>query len=85
MMIEHKCTASTKIIVIIIIIIIIHYLQFGRHPVAGVVTCYISADCEDFTLKFRYEGLHEKHVVATRNCREASQYMLKDPGKPSKI
>ena len=42
----------------------IHYLQLGRHPVAGVVTCYISTDYEDFTLKFRYGGLHEKHVVA---------------------
>ena len=36
--------------VIIIIIIIIHYLQLDRHPVAGVVTCYISMDYEDFTM-----------------------------------
>ena len=41
----------------------LHYLQLGRRPVAGVVTCYISTDYEDFTLKFRYGGLHEKHVV----------------------
>ena len=31
----------------------IHYLQLGRHPVAGVITCYISMDYEDFPLKFR--------------------------------
>ena len=36
------------------IYLFIHYLQLGRHPVAGVVTSYISTDCEDFTLKFRY-------------------------------
>jgi p-aminobenzoyl-glutamate transporter AbgT len=36
-----------------ILLIFIHYLQFGRHPVAGVITCYISTDYEDFTLKFR--------------------------------
>ena len=51
---------------------------------AGAVTCYIITDCEDFTLKFRYWGLHEKHVVATWNCREPSQHLLKDPGKPRK-
>ena len=50
----------------------------------GVITCYISTDYEDFTLKFRYGGLHEKHVVATWNCREPSQHLLKDPGKPGK-
>ena len=60
----------------------IHYLQLGRQPVAGVVTRYISTDYEDFTLKFMYGGLHEKHVVATGNCRETSQHLLKDPGKP---
>ena len=62
----------------------IHYVQLGRHPVPGVVTCYISTDYEYFTLKFRYGGLHEKHVVATWNCREPSQHLLKDPGKPRK-
>ena len=31
---------------------------------AGVVTCYISTDYEDFIVKFRYGGLHEKHAVA---------------------
>ena len=62
----------------------IHYLQLGRHPVAGVVTCYISMDYEDFPLKFGYGGLHEKHVVATWNCREPSQHLLKDPGNPKK-
>ena len=56
----------------------------GRHPVAGAVTCYISRDHEDFTLKFRYGGLHEKHVVATWNCRKPSQPSLKDRGKPRK-
>ena len=25
-----------------------------------------------------------KHVVATWNCREPSQHLLKDPGKPGK-
>ena len=38
-------------------------MQLGRHPVAGVVTCYISTDYEDFTLKFRHGELYEKHVV----------------------
>ena len=65
-----------------IILLSIHYQQFGTHPVAAVVTCYISTDYEDFTLKFRYGGLHEKHVVATGNCGEPSQHLLKDPGKP---
>ena len=51
---------------------------------AGLVTCYISTDYEDFTLKFRYGGLHEKRVVATWNCLEPSQHLLKDPGKPRK-
>ena len=37
----------------IIIIIIIYYLQLGRHPVAGVITCYITTDYEDFPLNFR--------------------------------
>ena len=54
----------------------IHYLQLGRHPVAGVVTCYISTDYEDFPLKFRYGGLHEKHAAATWNCWEPSQHIL---------
>ena len=27
-------------------ILFIYYLQLGRHPVAGVVTCYISTDYE---------------------------------------
>ena len=67
-----------------LLLLFIHYLQFGRHPVAAVVTCYISTDCEDFTVKFRYGGLHEKHVVATGNCQESSQHLLKDPGKPRK-
>ena len=70
--------------IIIILILFIHYLQLGRHPVAGVVTCYISTDYEDFTLTFRYGGLHEKHVVTTWNCRAPSQHLLKDPGKPKK-
>ena len=58
------------------IYLFIHYKQLGRHPVAGVVTCYISTDYEDFTGKFRYGGLQEKHVVATWNCREPSQHLL---------
>ena len=33
-------------------VLFIHYLQLGRHPVAGVVTCYISTEYKDFTLKF---------------------------------
>ena len=66
------------------ILLFIHYLQLGRHPVAGVVTYYISTDYEDFTLKFRYGGLHVKHVVATWSCREPSQHLLKDPEKPRK-
>ena len=48
----------------------------------GVVTCYISTDYEDFTVKFRYGGLHVKQVVATGNCRGPSQHLLKGPGKP---
>ena len=51
--------------IIIFFSLFINYQQLGRHPVAGVVTCYISTDYEDFTLKFRYGGLHDKHVVAT--------------------
>ena len=51
----------------LIFYLFIHYLQFGRHPVAAVVTRYISTDYEDFTLKFTSGGLHEKHVVATWN------------------
>ena len=70
--------------VIIYIFLFIHYLQLGRHPVAEVVTCYVSTDYEDRTLKFRYGGLREKHVVATWNCREPSQHLLKDPEKPGK-
>ena len=34
-------------------LLFIHYLKLGRHPVAGVITCYISTEYEDFTLKFR--------------------------------
>ena len=60
----------------LLLLLFIHYLQLGRHPVAGVITCYISTDYEDFTLKFRYGGLHGKHVVATWNCREPSQHLL---------
>ena len=73
-----------QVFFIYLIYLFIHYLQLGRHPVAGVVTCYISTNYEDFTLKFRYGGLHEKHVVATGNCREPSQHLLKDPGKARK-
>ena len=51
----------------ILLLLFIQYLQFGRHPVAAVVTRYISTDYEDFTLKFTSGGLHEKHVVATWN------------------
>ena len=65
-------------------ILFIHYLQFGRHPVAGVVTCYISTDYEDFTLKFRYGGLHERLVVATWKYLEPSQHLLQYTGKPRK-
>ena len=54
----------------ILFYLFIHYLQLGRHPVAGVVTCYISTDYEDFTLNFRYGGLHEKHVV--KECNNGS-------------
>ena len=68
----------------LLLLLFIDYLQLGRHPVAVVVTCYISTDYEDFTLKFRCGGLHEKHVVATWNCQEPSQHLLKDPGKPRK-
>ena len=34
------------------LLLFIHYLRLGRHPVAGVVTRYISTDCEEFTLTF---------------------------------
>ena len=61
---------------LLIFLLFIHYLQLGRHPVASAVTCYISTDYEDFPLKFRYGGLHEKHVVATLNCRVPSQHLL---------
>jgi len=37
-------------------IIYIYYLQLGRHPVAGVITCYISTDYEDFPLNSGREG-----------------------------
>jgi hypothetical protein len=37
----------------------IHYLQLGIYPVAGVVTCYISTDYEDFTLKFMREWMYK--------------------------
>ena len=30
------------------VFLFIHYLLFDTHPVAGVVTCYISTDYEDF-------------------------------------
>ena len=36
-----------------IILLFIYYLQLGRHPVAAAITCYISADYEDFPLKIR--------------------------------
>ena len=36
----------------LLLLLFIHYLQLGRHPVAAVVTCYISTDYEDFTLTF---------------------------------
>ena len=71
-------------IMLFILLLFIHFLQLGRHPVAAVVTCYISTDYEDFTVKFMYGGLHVKHVVATWNCREPTQHLLKDPGKPKK-
>jgi hypothetical protein len=58
------------LLLLLLLLLFIHYLQLDRHPVAGVVTCYISMDYGDFTLKFRYGGLHEKHVVWTWNCRE---------------
>ena len=51
---------------------------------AGVITSYISTDYEILPLEFRYGGLHGKHVVATWNCREPSQHLLEDPGKPRK-
>ena len=47
-------------------ILFIHYLQLGRHPVAGVVTCYISTDYEDFTLKFRYGGENSNDTIGNR-------------------
>ena len=68
----------------ILLLLFIHYLQLGRHLVAAVLTCYFSTDYEDFTLKFSYGGLHVKHVVATWNCLQPSQHLLKDPGKPRK-
>ena len=64
---------------VILFFLFIHYLKLGRHPVALVITCYISTDYKDFTLKFRYGGLHEKLVVATWNCRGPSQHLLKVP------
>ena len=45
---------------------LIYYLYLGRQPVAGVITCYISTDYEDFTVKFMYGGLHEKHFWSVR-------------------
>ena len=81
---ENEIKTISSLVFNIIIIIIIIYLQLGRHPVAGVVTYYISMDYDDFTLKFRHGGLHEKHVVATWNCREPSQHLLNDPGKTRK-
>ena len=58
-------------LLLLLLLLLIHYLQLGRHPVAGVITCYISMDCEDFAVKFRYGGLHGKHAVAT--CRNTVQ------------
>ena len=81
---KHINTVWAERTIIIILLLFIHYQQLGRHPVAGVVTCYISTDYEGFTLKFRYGGLHEKYVVATWNCREPSKHLLKDPGKQRK-
>ena len=83
-MVDIVYSNISNTLVHIIIILFIYYLQFGRHPVAGVTTCYISTDYEDFTLKFRYGGLHEKHVVTTWNCQEPSQHLLKDPGETKK-
>ena len=37
----------------LLIYLFIHYLQLGRHQVAGVVTCYITTYYEDFTLNLR--------------------------------
>ena len=39
------------ILLLLLLILFSHYLQLGRHPLAGVVTCYISTDYEDFTFK----------------------------------
>jgi hypothetical protein len=52
---------------------------------AGVITCYISADYEGFSLKFKYGRLHVKHVVATWKYQELSQNLLQYTGKPRKI
>ena len=82
---RHYVSSRTAIILLLSLLLLsIHCLQLGRHTVTAVVTCYISTDYEDFTLKFKYGGLHEKHLVATWNCREPSQHLLKDPGKPRK-
>ena len=70
--------------VFIVIYLFIYYLQLVRHPVAGVISCYVSTDYEVFTVKFRYGGPHGKHVVATWKYLEPSQHLLKDPGKPKK-
>ena len=44
---------TVNFIYLFYLLLFIHYLQLGRHPVARVVTYYISTDYEDFTLKFR--------------------------------
>ena len=53
---------NLQVILLLLLLLFIHYLQLGRHPVAGVFTCYISTDYDDFPLKFRYGVLHGKHV-----------------------
>src|SRR5215510_4619632 len=58
----------------------------GRHPVAVVILHITYArtmkvDC----YRFRWVGLHGKHVAATRKRkREPSQHLLYDPEKPRK-
>jgi hypothetical protein len=43
--------AKTRVIIFLFIFyLFIHYLQLGRHAVAGVVTCYISTDYEDMEI-----------------------------------
>ena len=71
---DECCYIQSVELFIILLLVFIHYLQLGTHPVAAVITCYISTNYEDFPLKFRYGGLHEKYVVATWNCRDPSQH-----------